>query len=39
MVWKGYICELTELKDWEEDKDLAGCCTEWLRSKLRRGEG
>jgi FAD/FMN-containing dehydrogenase len=24
MVWRGDICELAEIEDWEEDEDLAG---------------
>jgi hypothetical protein len=37
MVWSGDICGVDEIEDFEEDEDLAGCWTEWLRRELRKG--
>jgi hypothetical protein len=36
-VWIGDICEMAEIESWEEGENLAGCWTEWLRS--RQGNG
>jgi hypothetical protein len=34
MVWTGDICEMGEVEEWDEDENLAGCWTKWLRWEL-----
>jgi len=39
-VWRGDICEIGEIEDWEEEgKHMADSWTEWLRKLSRGGTG
>jgi hypothetical protein len=38
MVWSGMFVSFSGIGNWEEDEDLAGYWTEWLKRELRKGE-
>jgi hypothetical protein len=36
MVWSGMFVSFSGIWNWEEDEDLAGYWTEWLKRELRK---